>query len=1094
MPRVFDNIALQLLPALRETIQVAYRADFCVGYFNLRGWKVVSDLVERWEGTEESRVRLIVGMQRLPADELKAANRLIKRDETMDNASAIRLRKRLAEEFREQLTIGLPTNQDEKVLQTLAAQLRAGKVVVKLHLRHTLHAKLYLNFRHDPINPVVGYLGSSNFTLSGLEKGGELNIDVLDGDACTKLSKWFGDRWEDKWSLDISNELAEIIETSWVRRVSPFHIYLKIAYHLAREARAGQAEFDIPQDFGAQLFDFQTAAVKIAAHHVNTRGGVVLGDVVGLGKTMMACALASIFQHPPYFLETLVMCPPNLKSMWEEALARHRIIGKVVKLSESHKLASERRYRLLIIDESHNLRSGEGKRYGHILDYIQKNEPKVVMLSATPYNKHYGDLLHQLRLFVPLDKALGVRPERMLADLSVAEFMARHQAAPDTLAAFGHSTHADDWRELMRLYLVRRTRTFIQNNYAHADPDGRKYLLFSDGTPFYFPARVPVTVPFPLDESDKDDQYGQLYSRKVVETINALNLPRYGLGNYLKTDFKTPISALESETVGNLSRAGKRLMGFCRTNLFKRLESSGSAFLQSIERHVLRNCVFLHALNHKLPLPIGTQDVALLDAAFNDEDEIIDLQAGAASIYAFYAKNKKSNFHWLRSELFQPALKKALEADNRALQDVLDMVGKWKSSADTKLALLHDLVCHTHPDEKVLVFSQFADTVRYLESELKKRGVTQLQGVSGADLDPTSLAGRFSPKSNAKTLAPGDELRVLLATDVLSEGQNLQDAHIVINYDLPWAIIRLIQRAGRVDRIGQTAPEIRCYSFLPADGVEKLITLRGRLKNRLSENAEVIGTDERFFEDETEHQLRDLYNEKAGIMDEEDDGEVDLASHAFQIWKNATDADPTLRKTIPALGDVVAGAKAHVGPAGQSGAIVYVRTPGDTDALALVNGSGHILTQSQWQILKVAACDANEPALEIADNHHQLVAQGVDGAFETEKAVGGSLGKPSGARYKAYHVLKRYHEAVKGSLFDLPEISNLTDALFRSPLKQTAADSINAQFKIGASDEHLVQLLLCLHEEDRLVQNEGESEEDAEPRLICSLGLNVPLN
>ena len=119
------------------------------------------------------------------------------------------------------------------------------------------------------------------------------------------------------------------------------------------------------------------------------------------------------------------------------------------------------------------------------------------------------------------------------------------------------------------------------------------------------------------------------------------------------------------------------------------------------------------------------------------------------------------------------------------------------------------------------------------------------------------------------------------------------------------------------------------------------------------------------------------------------------------------------------------------------------------------------------------------------------MARGVEGAFENEKSVGGGLGKPSGARYKAYHVLKRHHEAVKGSLFDLPDISKVADALFRSPLKQTAADSINAQFKIGANDEHLVQLLLCLHEEDRLVQNADEGEEDEEPRLICSLGLNA---
>src|SRR5208283_29103 len=147
---------------------------------------------------------------------------------------------------------------------------------------------------------------------------------------------------------------------------------------------------------------------------------------------------------------------------------------------------------------------------------------------------------------------------------------------------------------------------------------------------------------------------------------------------------------------------------------------------------------------------------------------------------------------------------------------------------------------------------------------------------------------------------PKDEFRVLVATDVLSEGQNLQDAHIIVNYDLPWAIIRLVQRAGRVDRIGQMSDKVLCYSFLPADGVERLIQLRSRVRQRLRENAEVVGTDEAFFEDEGERQeLADLYNEKAGILDGEADTEVDLASYAYQIWKNAIDANPALQKAIP---------------------------------------------------------------------------------------------------------------------------------------------------------------------------------------------------
>jgi hypothetical protein len=197
--------------------------------------------------------------------------------------------------------------------------------------------------------------------------------------------------------------------------------------------------------------------------------------------------------------------------------------------------------------------------------------------------------------------------------------------------------------------------------------------------------------------------------------------------------------------------------------------------------------------------------------AYHGQDARATLKERAASIYGQYATQFKSRFDWLRPDLFVKSLGNDLESDANSLFQVLKKAGDWNPANDAKLDALCDLLTKKHSKEKVIVFSQFADTVRYLETQLQRRGIKMLSGVTGQDEDPTGYAWRFSPESNQKRdrIPPENELRVLLATDVLSEGQNLQDCAIVVNFDLPGAIIRLIQRAGRVDRIGQKSISLR---------------------------------------------------------------------------------------------------------------------------------------------------------------------------------------------------------------------------------------------------------------------------------------------
>lgn len=1109
MPRIFDNINEYLSPALKHSLELAHRADFCVGYFNLRGWKEIDSQIKQFEGGKGKQCRLLVGMALSDEEELRRALSTSP-PERIDNSRANELRKKLAKSFRMQLCYGVPTNMDESGLRRLLTQLKSDKLVVKLFTSHPLHAKLYLSFRNDPDNPVTGYLGSSNLTYAGLGKQGELNVDVLDRDASGKLADWFKDRWEDRFSIDITQALIEVIEESWAREdlIPPYYIYLKMAYILSKEARTGIAEGVLPEQFEKVLFPFQKDAVKVAAKYLKKRGGVLIGDVVGLGKTITATAVASLFDH----LRVLVICPKNLVSMWKDYSHEFGVQMEVLSITQVKKLHDMRRYQLVIIDESHNLRNRDGKTYGLVRDYLVQNEAKVMLLSATPYNKTFLDLANQLRLFIEPESDIGIAPEVLIREKGDL-FLNRKECRPRTLRAFEHSDYADDWREIMRLYLVRRTRGFIKKNHSHVDHDnGRQYLLFSDNSRSYFPARIPRTLKFNNDESNSNDQYAQLYSDKVAKPIGKLNLPRYGLGEYENRVTVSERTPEESEMMENLSRGGKRLMGFCRTGLFKRLESSGNVFIQSLERHVLRNYIFIHALGNNLPLPIGSQDVEMLDSRIVDDDEG-DFVLGdkpeelkplktkseyikrSGEIYAWYRKHAEKRFKWIEARHFKENLKTDLEKDATTLIKILKSNGDWNPEYDEKLKILHELLISKHKSEKVLVFTQYADTAIYLESELKKSGMSGIAAVTGGNTDnPTLFAHRFSPKSNKKKVDPEKELRVLIATDVLSEGQNLQDAHIVINYDLPWAIIRLIQRAGRVDRIGQKHNEIICYSFIPADGVEKIIKLRSRVQERLTQNAEVVGSDETFFEDQDEcTTLENLYNEKAGILDgDAEDGEVDLASEAYQIWKSAIDQDPKLAKIIPELPDVVFSARPWTPVDGlPAGALVFLKTAEENCALAWMDNDSNSVTESQYRIMKAAKCEPETKALEKADNHHDLVQKGVELIIKENRNIhgtDGTLGSRRGTRYRIYEMLKYHLDHIEGELFDTAELRKAFDQIFRSPLTEKAKGVLSQHLKLKAPVEAVAEAVQALYEENELVLS-SHAKFNSEPQLICSLGL-----
>ena len=1100
MPKILDNIERETERELLETLGSSYRLDAAIGYFNLRGWRLLAEAVDALpERSEGPKARILVGIHETPAEEMRRLVRM-RQPDPVDNRTAARLKGEMVSEYRDQLQIGLPTEGDETSLRALLRQIEAGDVQVRVHTAHRLHAKLYLCHREDTAAPRVAYVGSSNLTAAGLREQGELNVDVVDGDATDKLARWFEDRWNDPFTVDAMPELAESLHESWIseEQLDPFLVYLKMAYHLSKEAREGLIEYGLPASMQNELLDFQAAAVKIAARIVMQKGGAMIGDVVGLGKTLVGTAIARLLQEEQSF-ETLVVCPKNLTEMWESYLHKYEVRGKVESLSMVHKnLPDARRYRLVIIDEAHNLRSDKRRDHAVLQNYITANDSKTLLLTATPYNKQFSDLAAQLSLFIRPDTDLGIRPERAIAEVGAANFELLCGGLTSTLGAFKRSEHLGDWQALMSQYLVRRTRRFVEDNYAELDEQGRRYLEFGTGERFYFPKRTAMPTERTLTV---DDPAYVMASDDTLNSIRDLLLPRYRLGDYIDTKFE-PANKAERQLADDLENSARgNLAGFTRVTMFKRLSSSGPAFIATLRRHLLRNLVAAYALDNNLSVPIGSVDNTLWAAEVDNEPEDSGEHGDSSALFdsgedtperayhKLHAKNPKA-IRWAPHHMFTAGLVDDLQHDAEVITDMLARFGTWDADRDGKIATLENLLTVRYPDNKVLIFTEAADTARYVAEELQRRRVDKVEVVTGDSENPTALAQRFSPKSNSVVTNGSplkDELRVLVSTDVLSEGQNLQDAHIIVNYDLPWAIVKLVQRAGRVDRIGQNSPEVLVCSLMPAASVEEEINLRGRIRERLGENAQLLGSDESFFGDSTEHQIiSGVYDESSDQMTGTYD-DVDPVSRAYEIWRHASDNHPDLAQRVATLPNIVYSTKHTTDQAPDTGVLVQTQTVAGADAFAFVKPSGQARRVTPQEALDLAECKPDTPPVPRLTDHHDLTAAALGGPLRTP--TGRATGALQGVRGKVWRRLHDQMDSFTDNLlFTRADLEAAHDAMNERPLYESATQRL-ANAVRDRSVNNLAALVVDLHNDNRLCVPPPQDGSHAGPTIVCTMGI-----
>ncbi|MCD6520060.1 MAG: hypothetical protein J7M05_09090 [Anaerolineae bacterium] len=722
------------------------------------------------------------------------------------------------------------------------AFLASETVEVRYYKEAFVHGKAYI-IEGVPTVGSLGIVGSSNFTGAGLTRNLELNAVLKQDAAVDALKEWFENLWAE--AEDYKTELLELLER-FTRVYTPYEIYIKVIYEALRDRLDQDLEERKGQPSPIALADFQRDGYLAAKEILENYGGVIIADSVGLGKTYLALRLLEDYAY--HGRQTaLVICPAALRdTVWEPLLRQFAIPGKVHSMEwiSQKKVPTEelaRNYQIIVVDESHNFRNHQTNRWSNLFEVIRNGLPekKVILLTATPVNNTVFDLYNQLRLITRDDR--GFLRSVGITDL----FQYFRQAEQNREALY----------EVLEAMAVRRSRHFIRTNYPNAQIDGEK---------IHFPERKLHTARYSLKAIYGPDLY-----RKIAQTIENLQLAPYQVETYRKDlararNWAKQLSLFEAtqeEDEGTLRRfqealgwSEKKVREFLftlgrqtalahimRVLYLKRLESSVEALRISLTRlrHFLQT--FLKFLDQGRLL--SAQDYHQLmqwEDSWDEEGESLDLEAFLTELQP------------LPSERYDlQEIRQDVQADLQAIEEILGELKRER--ADDKLEALKKLLTSAElRGKKVVVFSYFKDTARYLYQQLKEDehflsalGHRRISIVD-SNVKPEERRGRivrFAPKANDQDLPPEEQIDLLISTDVLSEGQNLQDAQVLINYDLHWNPVRMVQRVGRLDRIGSPHSVIHVYNFFPEEELEELLGLLERLQEKLEAINRTVGLD-----------------------------------------------------------------------------------------------------------------------------------------------------------------------------------------------------------------------------------------------------------
>jgi len=885
-PTIIDNQRINLMDSLIKASSDYDEISIATGYWDLEATALLLPYLKNYK-----KIRLLIGREPLiPRHQLSEVEPDFPDKDIFEDLQKLKTDSNL-----KPTVIELKELSDKGILE------------VKVFKKAFLHAKCYI-FGNFESETAIGVIGSSNFTKNGLTTNRELNAGEDDQRVVQFNPKnkdqehghlsWFEEVWTDEGCVEWTGKFIELVDTSIHGELlfSPYEMYIKTLDYMYGDLLKEDREIEALTD--RKLQDFQERSIKQILWRLEKNGVVMLADSVGLGKTITAIGVMKQYTGR----RIIVIAPKSLAGQWANEIARERILGiTVISMQNKNQIDEERkkdRYMpisLFVIDESHNLRSHNGKRFQQISEWlIDNSEADTLLLTATPVNNSIDDLTNQV--------LLGTRGEQDLLQVNVrnSEGVVKSRSFFDALfelkkrinqnRAKGNDMAPiyEEARQvidpILREFVIRNTRQSIEEEL-----NGKGLVI--DGKEFFFPEikvsnssfnpggydsikihsaidsieRCPAEIIqettdiliHPLRQLDnKKDSAAGIKDKSIIyrlyQYILALSFTPYRTSMYDHMVYGKTLEEVKNIklTKENKEKLGLQLSmyGLLRIVLLKRFESSSYALLASIKKYQRRLKTFEDILIQE-NLVLNLSDIDdILDEYEAEDGENIDLTDEEIIKKAKELGTKiSSESHNIKAIIEDIAFEKQI------LASIVEMVGSFNKT-DKKLDVFLESVnsvAKNNPKQKILIFSFFADTVQYLRENLldKPDSIFTSQNtafVSGREKsNAMRSAERFAPfaKDARDRVSESEELTYLFSTDVLAEGQNLQDCGLLINYDLHWNPVRMIQRNGRINRLGSPHPVVEVINIVPNKELDEFLGLVSRLEDKISLINATIGSD-----------------------------------------------------------------------------------------------------------------------------------------------------------------------------------------------------------------------------------------------------------